>query len=164
MVTSKPMERPMSSKIILALATVATLAAGTLAPTSASAWGHGGFRGGHFGHFSHFGHYGRFSHAWRSSHYGRFGHYWRFHRWHSPRYTYWHRWNYRWSPGYRTYGYSAYTQAPQAAVASVPAAPVQTAAPVQAAAPANCLTKAYLADGTVLFRDICTNEVAEGPQ
>jgi hypothetical protein len=36
-------------------------------------------------------------------------------------------------------------------------APVETAA---APAPCNCLTKQYLQDGSVLFKDLCTKEAA----
>jgi hypothetical protein len=42
------------------------------------------------------------------------------------------------------------------AVATAPAAPVVSAP----AAPCTCLTKTYLQDGSVLFKDVCTNEAA----
>jgi len=43
------------------------------------------------------------------------------------------------------------------ATARTVSAPVTTAAP---AAPCTCLTKTYLQDGTVMFKDVCTNEAA----
>ena len=44
-------------------------------------------------------------------------------------------------------------QAPRPVVTATSAAPV-------AAEPCNCLTKQYLDDGSVLFKDICTKEAA----
>jgi hypothetical protein len=44
-------------------------------------------------------------------------------------------------------------QAPRPVVTATSAAPV-------AAEPCNCLTKQYLGDGSVLFKDICTKEAA----
>jgi hypothetical protein len=40
------------------------------------------------------------------------------------------------------------------------ARPVVTATSPVAAEPCNCLTKQYLGDGSVLFKDICTKEAA----
>jgi hypothetical protein len=44
-------------------------------------------------------------------------------------------------------------------------APSMSASPHAAAAPScNCLTKQYLQDGSVLFRDVCTHEAAMATQ
>jgi hypothetical protein len=160
----------MSRKIILTLVAVAALGASALVPTSASArGGHAGHHpgghvghhpGGHFGHHpgGHFGHHpgGHFHARSHFGHFGRFGHFWRFGRFsHHGHYAhYWNHGHYRWWNRYhRSYGYPAaqsYAQTPQAAVPRAPAAP------------GNCLAKNYLADGTVVFRDLCTQEAAEG--
>ena len=78
-------------KTILALATFAALGTTALAPTSASAWGHGGghWGGGHWG-----GH-------WGGGHWGGWGHRWG--GWGGHRWAGW-GWNHRWG-GWRGYGY-----------------------------------------------------------
>jgi hypothetical protein len=51
---------------------------------------------------------------------------------------------------------------PQVAAAqpAVVQAPVASTTPAAAQEPCNCLTKQYLSDGSVLFRDVCTKEAA----
>lgn len=72
-----------------------------------------------------------------------------------------HEWRYAYSyykpEGYRDYSYErrsypAYTTQPR----------YVTYAPAPARAPASCLTKEYLKDGPVLFKDTCTKEWAIG--
>lgn len=56
-----------------------------------------------------------------------------------------------------------YVEPPQVATSTQPAvarAPVANTATPVAQEPCNCLTKQYLDDGSVLFRDLCTREAA----
>ena len=136
---------------ILALAATAALGLSALTPTDASAWGFhgGGFRGGY--HFGHFGHWGGFGHyGWRGYGYGFRHAYWGGYRW-------WPRW--RFYPRPIIYG-GLGGGAAFAATGPAPAAAPQAAAPQ---APANCLTKSYLPNGTVMFADMCTQEQGVGP-
>ena len=50
-------------------------------------------------------------------------------------------------------------QAPPVAV-QAPATVITATSPAVASEPCNCLTKQYLDDGSVLFKDICTKEAA----
>jgi len=162
----------MTRKILCALTAVAALGIAALAPTSTSAFrgggggshggggfhggfhGGGGFRGGfHGGHASfargpgHFGHapaFGRFGRG----HYNHFAH---------------NHFHYHWA-WWRHY-HRPYWVYPVAGVGEVDAAVAQ---PVVAAQPAaavannncNCLTKNYLPDGSLMFKDLCTQEAA----
>jgi len=138
---------------ILALAATAALGLSALTPTNASAWGFhgGGFRGGY--HFGHFGHWGGFGH------YGWRGYGWRYG--YGFRHAYWG--GYRWWPRWRFYPrpiiYGGGGGAAFAAAGPAPAAAPQAPAPQ---APANCLTKSYMPNGTVVFADMCTQEQGIG--
>jgi hypothetical protein len=124
---------------LMALAATAALGLAILTPNMADARGHGG--GGHGGgHGMHRGGHGG-GHGMHRSHRRHFGHHrhrgHRHHRWHRHRFTRWHR----------PFWY--------AAPVSYAAAPV--------AGPCTCLTKEYTPEGSVLFKDICTNEAAINP-
>jgi hypothetical protein len=122
---------------LLAFAAVATLSLAAFAPTSASAkfgghgGGHGVGHGGHGVHISHGIHRGDF----------RFRRPIRIVRWHHP----------HWRPIVVRPHYVSTTYAA--------VRPVTYAAAVRPAT-CNCLTKEYLPDGTVLFKDLCTKEMA----
>lgn len=136
---------------ILALAATAALGLSALTPTDASAWGFhgGGFRGGyHFGHFGHWGGFGHYGYGWRG--YGFRHAYWGGYRW-------WPRWRFYPRPIiYGGLGGGAAFAATGPAPAAAPPAPAPQA-------PANCLTKSYLPNGTVMFADMCTQEQGMGP-
>ncbi len=170
----------MSRKIILALTAIAALGIAALAPTSASAFGHfGGGHGmsrGHVGHSSSFARSTSFSRAAhrpamrsinRGPHLARITHHHRPHHHHQHfakhhhhhhchhshkhcghHYTWWWRHHHR-----------PYWVAPVVGETVVEAAPVAAVAPV-AKDNCNCLTKTYLEDGSVMFKDICTKEAA----
>ena len=75
-----------------------------------------------------------------------------------------HRHHHHHRPDYRyvtTYSqYAPYR--PQPSYPSYAPAPVVSAPAPVAVAPASCLTKEYLADGPVVFKDVCTKEWAMG--
>jgi hypothetical protein len=128
----------------LALAAITTLSVAALAPTSASAFG--GHRGG--GHIS--GGHGGGGHV-------SFGHgrtivgglsIRRPIRIVTPNHP--PHWNWRW----RHHGYYSVPVAVGATSA------VYAAAPRAPAPSCTCLTKEYLPDGSLLFKDVCTNEAA----
>ena len=122
----------------LALAAITTLGVAALAPTSASAFGgHGGFGNGRSGHVS-FGH-GRSIVGGLSIR--------RPIRIVTPNHP--PHWNWHW----RHHGYYSVPVAVGAGAvyAATPRAPVATC---------TCLTKEYLPDGSLLFKDVCTNEAA----
>ena len=137
----------------IALAALAMLAGTALTSTSASALGGHGF-GGHMGHGPVVGG-GRF----------HFDH--RFPIW--DRYHFQHRfpiWGYRNWPRWR-FGYYRFWRFPRPVVIGGTAGVVTTtAASARASAPAarqtSCLTKDYAPDGTVIFKDLCTNEEGVG--
>jgi hypothetical protein len=149
----------MSRKIILALTTGVALGAAMLAPTSASAFGHSG-GGFHFaGHGSSFsrpmshtqsfnrptGHGNRingpsFARGPRVDHDRHPGH------------PVW--WNHRHHPYWVYPGDGATVE-----TTGVATTPSYAAAPA-AKNNCNCLTKSYLEDGSVMFKDLCTKEAA----
>jgi len=164
-------------KSILGLATFAALGTAALAPTSASAWGHGGghFGGGHFG--------GHFGGHWGGGHFG--GGHWGGGHWGGWGGGHWGGWGHRFGSGgwgYRHYGYDRpfeyrhwWTRPYYGAVGAptygaysgpgYPANPYPVSAPASAASgppPAGpgCLVKGYLPDGSVVFTDRCTQESA----
>jgi hypothetical protein len=138
-------------KTILAFAIFATLVTVALAPTSASAWGHGGRGGGHFGGGGH--HLG--GRGWGHHHWGGWG------------------WGHR-------FGWNGVLR-PQPCWRGLPCSPVpRPVVPIVASGPPagpapnpppsgrECLAKGYLPDGSVVFADRCTHEGAvaqrgEGP-
>jgi len=68
------------------------------------------------------------------------------HRWHHRHHRYaWRHWHYR--NGYVSSGSAGYVAPSYAASTPAPAS-------------CNCLTKEYLPDGSVLFKDLCTKEQA----
>jgi hypothetical protein len=150
--TQKPKERTMFSKTILALATIATIGTAALV-TSTSADARPGFRGGFHGGFKgNIGRVARFTPDrpnWNP---------------HKPNRPHWHprfprpHWHVRWN---RSWGYGV-----GVATAAV-AAPVYAAAPTYAAPaaprPCTCLTKEYTPDNLVVFKDLCTKEMAGAP-
>ena len=133
----------MFSKTILALAAIATIGTAFVTSTSSADArpGFGGFRGGFKGNIGH----ARFTPD-------------RPHRphWH-PRFPRPH-WHVRW---HRPWGYGV-----GIATAAV-AAPAYAAAPTYAAPvaprPCTCLTKEYTPDNLVVFKDLCTKEMAAAP-
>ena len=162
----------MSRKLILTLATAATIAASALASTAADArggfggggfggGGHGGggfarvggFGGGHFGggHFGGVGRVGRISAFHFPGHnLGHFQHWQHWSHWHPH-----HRWF--WRDGRWFYGddYVGGDYAQPVAAYSAPA--------VSTPGPCTCLTKSYTQDGMVVFADLCTKESAAAP-
>jgi hypothetical protein len=154
-------------KTILALATFAALGTTALAPTSASAWGHGGGHfGGHFGG-GHFG--GHFGGHWGGGHWGggQWGH-WGGGHWGGWRWNRGYAWGWRYRPGcwrFRYCGGPSYggyggggggDYSPQTTAYSAPASGPTTSS-------AGCLAKGYMPDGSVVFTDRCTNEGAVAP-
>ena len=118
----------------LALAAITSLGVAALAPTTASAFGgHGFARGGHFGH-------ARVGIGIRAIHRPIISHV-RPH-WH------WHWRHHRYYPVPVAVGAAAVGGAVYAA--SRPTT-------------CTCLTKEYLPDGSVLFKDVCTHEAAMQP-
>ena len=146
----------MFSKTILALAAIATIGSAALVTSTSSADARAGFRGGfHGGIKGNIGRVARFTHD----------------RPHRPNWTpnrpnrpHWHprfprpHWHVRWN---RSWGYGV-----GVATAAV-AAPVYAAAPTYAAPaaprPCTCLTKEYTPDNLVVFKDLCTKEMAAAP-
>jgi hypothetical protein len=128
----------------LALAAITALGVAALAPTSASAFGGrggGGHFGGHVGGGQFGGHFGG----------GHFGGHFGGERFVNNYHQHW-RWNWR-RPGY--YGVPVAVGAATVATGAVYAAAPRTPAPS-----CTCLTKEYLPDGSLLFKDVCTNEAA----
>jgi hypothetical protein len=129
-----------------------------LVPAAASAkgshHGHHAHRSGHVGKHVHrhgHRHMRAHRHGHRHMHAYRHGHRHHRHRdWYRHRHYYagWYSYN-RWYAPYRS-GYSTY---------SVPTFTSGSGS----AAPCNCMTKTYRDDGTVIFKDICTQETALGP-
>src|ERR1700722_7867891 len=145
----------MSSKVILTLATAATIAVSALASSAADAhgFGGGGFGGGHGGGFGRMGG-GGFGHSsfYRPGRWGHWNHWSHWNHW-----NHWRHWGYyhhRWYwPGY---GYGVYGGlAPVGAVSG----PIANPTP----GPCTCLTKTYTQDGLVVFADLCTKESASAP-
>ena len=146
----------MFSKTILALAALATIGTAALVTSTSSADARPGFRGGFHGGFKgNIGRVARFTHD----------------RPHRPNWTpdrpnrpHWHprfprpHWHARW---HRSWGYGV-----GVATAAV-AAPVYAAAPTYAAPaaprPCTCLTKEYTPDNLVVFKDLCSKEMAAAP-
>jgi len=172
----------MSRKTFLTLAAVAALGIAALAPTSASAFrGGGNFGGGHFGggHFGggHFGggHFGGghfyamshgpvgHSHIGHSRFIGHrpFGHGPRFARGHFYHPCGFHHCGPRYGGWWRHYHRPYWVYPVGGAVVADTAAEPAEAAPVAGnPSDCNCLTKTYLPDGSVMFRDMCTKEAA----
>jgi hypothetical protein len=164
-----PLEKPMSRKIILALTAVAALGITALAPTSASAFGHFGGHGASRASSGHSSSFARSSSVNRSAHRGssmrainrgpRTAHNTHHYNQHPHPHNCHHKHcgpHHVWRHHHRPYW-----------VAPVVGATVVGTAPVAAAYTApvakdncNCLTKTYLEDGSVMFKDICTKEAA----
>ncbi len=129
-------------KTILALATFATLGTAALAPTSASAWGHGG---GHWGGWG-------WGHRWGG---------WGWGGWHG-RYCAWHRCGVAYPVAYYGGAYAVPTggSAPTSVYSGAPSGPPRPGR--------GCLAKGYTPDGGVVCTDRCTQEgavaTAEPPQ
>src|ERR1700677_3657032 len=109
-------------KSMFALATLTTVATAALAPTGASAWGHGGGFGGNHGGFGGYrGGYGGWNHS------GYRGWNWNYRNYGFYRPSYWHNYSYYptvySAPSYSAPSYSA----PSAPVYSAPSAPVYSA-------------------------------------
>jgi hypothetical protein len=120
--------------LLLAVAATAALGFAVFNPNSAEAKGHGG--GG-----MHGGGHGGGMHRGGGGHHGR-GHHGHHGHHHHHRHRHWHvRWH---RPVWYGYGYS---------YAARPAV----------AGPCTCLSKEYTPEGSVLFKDRCTNEMAMNP-
>jgi hypothetical protein len=134
------METSMSTRSsFLALAAITALGVAALAPTSASALGGHGFGRGHVGHVG-----GGMGH-------GRIG----IRPIHRPIALPHLRphWRWHWRSRYVRFGVPVVgATVIGAAYATTPARPACT-----------CLTKEYLPDGSLLFKDLCTNEAAMAP-
>jgi hypothetical protein len=189
----KPQERHMFTRsTLIAIAAAATVGLAALAPVTASARGgggghgggghggghgggghamsHGGGHGGGHGgmrgrggrggnHQAHNGHHnghngqrhahngkGRHDHHARNHHHR--------HHWHPHHYARWNWGGYGYDGGYADEGYTVgYSNSSSPSYASKPAA-----------APCTCLTKTYTDDGSVLFKDVCTQESAMSSQ
>ena len=131
-------------KTLFALAAGVSIVGAALAPTSASAFGH--FGRGAFGGHAHFGFRGHvglgFRHAW-------IGHRWGAFRWGGwPRHYWWIRYHRPILAG----GGPRFIGNPSMDASAGPGP----------AAPTGCLTKRYAPDGTVVFRDRCTQEEGAG--
>ena len=180
----------MSRKTILALAAAAALGAAALAPTSASAFGHfGGGGGGHamsmsrgpVGHTMSFnrgsinrgpvnrgpvihsvgrgpnfhrpGPGNHLAYGPHHLHYPYHHHHHCFHHHCGPHFGWW--W---WRHYHRPYW--VYPVVGETEVETVAAQPSYVAPAPVARDNCNCLTKSYLADGSVMFKDLCTKEAA----
>jgi hypothetical protein len=164
----------MSRKLMFALTAIAALGIAALSPTSASAHGRGGggggfHGGGHamshtsFGHgrigggrigggrtFGHVGHGPAFRHV---GHFNHFGHFNRFGHDHFRNHWVWWRHYHR--------PYWVYPVVGDTDVDGGVAQPVAAAQPAPVAqGNCNCLTKNYLPDGSLMFKDVCTQEAA----
>jgi hypothetical protein len=169
----------MSRKIILALTAIAALGIAALVPTSASAFGHFGGHGmsrassGHSSSFARTTSVNRSANrtssmrsfnrsssmrainrgprtAHNTHHHNKHHHHHHCHHKHcGPHYVWWQ------------HHHRPYWVAPVVGETVVETAPVAAAytAPV-AKDNCNCLTKTYLEDGSVMFKDICTKEAA----
>jgi hypothetical protein len=128
---------------LLAFAAIATLSLAAFAPTNASAkFGGGGHGGGHIGnHGGHGVHIGR---GFNRGPNVQFRRPIRIVRWHHP----------HWRPRILVRPAFVNTYAV--------VRPVTTYAAVRPAI-CTCLTKEYLEDGTVMFKDVCTKEIAMNP-
>jgi hypothetical protein len=129
----------MFRKSLLALAAAASLGALALTSTEASAFHFGGgthFTPARFGGV-HFG--GHFAFNRNFAFLRRPGHVW------IPRHWRWHVWH-------RPYWVAPVIGTTYAATPSYAATPT-----------CNCLTKQYTQDGAVVFKDVCTNEMAMNP-
>ena len=120
----------------LALAAITALGVAALAPTSASALGGHGFGRGHVGHVG-----GGMGH-------GRIG----MRPIHRPIAVTHLRPHWRWHWRGRYVGVPVVGAAVTGAYVAAPARSACT-----------CLTKEYLPDGSLLFKDVCTNEAAMAP-
>jgi hypothetical protein len=165
----------MSRKLILTLATAATIAASALASSAADARGFGGggggfgggghsfgggsfahvggFGGGHFGggHIGSIGRVGRISQFHFNGH--NPGHFQHWSHWQWPHHHRWYWRDGRWFYGEDYVGGGGYAQ-PVAAY---------SARAVSTPGPCTCLTKSYTQDGMVVFADLCTKESAAAP-
>jgi len=132
---------------LLALAAVASLGTLALASTDASArgFGGGGFRGGGF----HGGGARAIGGSFRSFHGGGFRHAIRFAR---PHWHHHHRHHWRWWAWRRPYWVAPVIAG---GVAATYAAPTYNRC--------TCLTKEYTQEGAVVFKDVCTQEMAMNP-
>ncbi len=169
----------MSRKLILTLATAATIAASALASTAADArgfggggfgGGHGGFGGGgHFGGFSRVGsfggnHFGGIGRVGRISQFhftghnpGHFQHWQHWSHWHWP--SHWpHHHHWYWRDGRWFYGEDYVSGGGYVQPVAGYSAPA-----VSTPGPCTCLTKSYTQDGMVVFADLCTKESAAAP-
>jgi hypothetical protein len=141
----------LNRKSILALAALATLGAAILAPTSASALGGRGFGNGGGGHVMNGGGGGG-GHINLGGGRGTIGSvglirppifvpHWRHHHWPRPiLWTGWHR--------------------PHYVIDQVVNERVVAPTTLVKTENCNCLTKEYLPDGSVMFKDLCTKEAA----
>lgn len=146
----------LTRKTILALAAIASLGTFALASTDASARvGPGG--GGHSGAIMHVGggHAGRFTQLGRIHRPGiNIGHRPGIIIGHHPRPHFGcYRGNWRWCYGWRRPVY----------IAPVVATAVATGVVTSTWNRCNCLTKEYTQEGAVVFKDLCTQEMAMNP-
>ena len=80
---------------------------------------------------------------------------------HKP--PFWHHHHHRHSPEYRyAYGYKPYGYRDYSYERPQPSYATYTPPAAAPASPASCLTKEYLTDGPVVFKDTCTKEWAMG--
>jgi hypothetical protein len=182
-------EKIMSRKIALVLAAVASLGATALAPTSASAFGHsmghvsmsrGPVSHGPVRSFSHaqtfrtsirpMGHYQKGPHFVKGPHhFERFRHFEHFRHEHhehfAHHYPVWwckhhhHHYCGSYPVSYPTSYPTTYPTSYETPVATTYAPQPVASTPV-AKDTCTCLTKSYLPDGSVLFKDVCTKEMA----
>jgi len=107
-------------------------------------------------HYSHYRHWhGHYRH-YRYSHYRHYRHYRHYY------YRHWHWWHryHTWSYDHPDYSYSYRYGRPGYGGGEESGPPARESRPAE---PCNCLTKRYLPDGSVLFRDRCTEEEAIAP-
>jgi hypothetical protein len=162
----------MFSKIrsaVLALAAVATLGLGAIVATTDSAdargFGGGGFKNG-VGGGRHIGHRPVIGHRPIIGHRPHFGH-------HRPHIGHRHihlrrhihirpHWCHRWHFGHR-HRCHIHVRWPRPVIVGAVAATSYAVAPAYTARPCTCLTKEYTPDNLVVFKDLCTKEVASAP-
>jgi hypothetical protein len=150
---------------VLALATVVSIGALASGTSDASAR----TLGSHMhGHHSHHGHGHHFRHSFRHIHSHRY-HYRHYRHWHRyyRHYRHWHYRHYRqyrhghWWNRYSGYDRPYYSYRYGRSSGYGDRAPSYSSAPApRSTEPCNCLTKQYLPDGSILFKDLCTKEEA----
>jgi len=137
----------MYRKIILTCAAAVAALGLLLAPVTASAKSHNGNGSHHRSHHSHHKH-GKHAHRHHKHHHMHHAH-------HHHKKHHWHHRHHKYYPSYETTYYSKPTYSEPSYTYSKPSYVYTKPAPS-----CTCLTKEYAPDGTVIFKDVCTKEMA----